>query len=316
VLGVLAWPATQVAVLMLAVAAAAVTSLLLARYLASPIERLQRAARALAAGSLDARVGFPFIRRRDEVGTLARDFDAMAAQIQTQVTTKETLLRDVSHELRSPLARIRVALALAQRKANDKAQQDLARIEQETEQLDDLVGQILTLARVRSDRLTTLEAIDLGRLVTDISADVEFESSDMTIDLALSPVPPIRAQPQELKSAIENILRNAVLHTAPNGHIAVSLKPVVAGVEIRVRDQGPGVDSAHLDRIFEPFYRADASRDHKREGFGLGLAIAAEVVDRHEGSISANNAAGGGLEICIGLPLTHSGKPSPAQPQR
>lgn len=311
-LGFLTWPATQVAVLILAISAAAVTSLLLARYLASPIEKLQRATRALAAGSLDARVGFPFSRRRDEVGTLARDFDAMAAQIQALVTAKETLLRDVSHELRSPLARIRVALALAQRKANDPAQGDLARIEQEAERLDDLVGQILTLARIRSERPDTLETVDVGQLVTEVVDDVAFEASDKPIDLEIEPVPSLAGRPGELKSAVENVLRNAVIHTPASGHIVLGVHQVDGRIEIRVCDQGPGVNPAELDRIFEPFFRADASRDHKRDGFGLGLAIAAGVVARHDGTITARNLAGGGLEIRMELPLRRASRPASA----
>ncbi|HEY7672540.1 MAG TPA: histidine kinase dimerization/phospho-acceptor domain-containing protein, partial [Gammaproteobacteria bacterium] len=171
VLGVLTWPATQLAVLTISILAAAATSLLLARYLSSPIVRLQRASRALAAGALETRVGGPFNRRKDEVGTLARDFDTMAARVQALVDDKDTLLRDVSHELRSPLARIRVALALAQRKANDASQSDLARIEQETERLDALVGQILTLARLRSPLSGKREPVDLSELVREIIAN-------------------------------------------------------------------------------------------------------------------------------------------------
>lgn len=314
-LGLLTWPATQVAVLILAITAAAATSLVLARYLASPIEKLQRATRALAAGSLDARVGFPFSRRRDEVGTLARDFDAMAARIQALVTAKETLLRDVSHELRSPLARIRVALALAQRKANDPAQSDLARIEHEAERLDDLVGQILTLARIRSESPASLEQVDIGELAAEVVEDVEFEADDAVIDLTAEAVPSVSGQPGELKSALENVLRNAVIHTPAGGHIGLSVREASGNVEICVRDQGPGVDAAQLDRIFEPFFRADASRDHKREGFGLGLAIAAGVVARHDGRITARNVDGGGLEICMELPLERSANGPSTTPQ-
>ena len=175
VFGVLMWPGTQVAVLSIALLAAALTSLLLARYLSSPIVRLQKASRALAAGALETRVGRPFDRRKDEVGTLARDFDKMAERIQALVTDKETLLRDVSHELRSPLARIRVALALAQRRADAAAQPDLERIERDTEKLDELVGQVMTLTRLRTATEPRRDIVRLDTLVAEVVDDARFE---------------------------------------------------------------------------------------------------------------------------------------------
>ena len=301
VLGVLTWPATQVAVLTISILAAAATSLLLARYLSSPIVRLQRASRALAAGALETRVGGPFNRRKDEVGTLARDFDSMAARVQALVDDKDTLLRDVSHELRSPLARIRVALALAQRKANAASQQDLTRIEQETERLDALVGQILTLARLRSPLTGQRERLDLNELLREIIANAKFESPAVAIELDADEVAEIRGDRGELASAIENVIRNALRH-AGQSPVRVVLRKARAGVEVRISDRGPGVAEENLKRIFEPFYRVDPSRDHQRGGYGLGLAIAASVVARHRGTIEARGAAEGGLEIILVLP--------------
>jgi two-component system sensor histidine kinase CpxA len=301
VLGVLTWPATQLAVLTISILAAAVTSLLLARYLSSPIVRLQRASRALAAGALETRVGGPFNRRKDEVGTLARDFDSMAARVQALVDDKDTLLRDVSHELRSPLARIRVALALAQRKANTASQPDLTRIEQETERLDGLVGQILTLARLRSPLTGQHEPFALNELVREIIANARFEHPDVAIELDAADVPEIRGDRGELGSAIENVIRNALVH-ADRSPVRVVLRKARQGVEIRIADRGPGVAEGDLNRIFEPFYRVDPSRDHQRSGYGLGLAIAASVVARHHGTIEARGGAEGGLEIVLVLP--------------
>jgi two-component system sensor histidine kinase CpxA len=301
VLGVLTWPATQLAVLTISILAAAATSLLLARYLSSPIVRLQRASRALAAGALETRVGGPFNRRKDEVGTLARDFDTMAARVQALVDDKDTLLRDVSHELRSPLARIRVALALAQRKANDASQSDLTRIEQETERLDSLVGQILTLARLRSPLMGKREPLDLSELVREIIANARFEHPNVAIELDAADVPKIRGDRSELGSAIENVIRNALVH-AGRSPVRVVLRKARQGVEIRISDRGPGVAEENLKRIFEPFYRVDPSRDHQRGGYGLGLAIAASVVARHAGTIEARGGAEGGLEIVLVLP--------------
>jgi two-component system sensor histidine kinase CpxA len=301
VLGVLTWPATQLAVLTISILAAAATSLLLARYLSSPIVRLQRASRALAAGALETRVGGPFNRRKDEVGTLARDFDSMAARVQALVDDKDTLLRDVSHELRSPLARIRVALALAQRKANDASQPDLTRIEQETERLDGLVGQILTLTRLRSPLTGQRAPLDLGELVREVIANARFEYPNVAIELDAADVPEIRGDRGELGSAIENVIRNALVH-AGQTPVRVVLRKARQGVEVRISDRGPGVAEENLKRIFEPFFRVDPSRDHQRGGYGLGLAIAASVVARHHGTIEARGGAEGGLEIILVLP--------------
>jgi two-component system sensor histidine kinase CpxA len=301
VLGILSWPATQFAVLILAVLAAALTSLMLARYLSSPVVRLQRATRALAAGALDARVGKPFNQRRDEVGTLARDFDAMAEQIQTLVTNKDTLLRDVSHELRSPLARIRVALALAQRKSGDSAQPDLGRIEQEAENLDDLIGQILALVRLRTMSTDHGEQIELADLIREVVDNARFEEAGMNISVTTAPVPSIRGNRTELTSAIENILRNAMAHSEPDGEITVVLAHKDAKHEITISDRGPGVPPDALKRLFEPFFRVDASRDHQQTGYGLGLAIAASVIEKHGGDVTARNRAGGGLAVTLSL---------------
>ena len=304
VLGVLTWPATQFAVLSLVVLAALATALPLARYLSSPIMRLQKTSRALAAGALETRVGEPFNRRRDEVGTLARDFDAMAEQLQELVTAKETLLRDVSHEFRSPLARIRMALALAQRKASEPSQADLTRIEHETERLDELVGEVMTLARLRSQPIAKTERIALNELVGEIVENARFEHPDTEIHYEAAASPHLRGNRTEMTRAIENVIRNALNHAgeAQANAVAVNLRAGAGKVEISVADRGPGVPEADLERIFEPFYRVDESRDHTRSGQGIGLAITASVLERHGGRVVARNRPEGGLEVVLELP--------------
>ena len=307
-LNILALPATQLGVVTLAIILAAGTALLFAKSFSSPIVRLQRATRALAAGALEARVGEPFVQRNDEIGTLARDFDAMAEQIQALVTGKEVLLRDVSHELRSPLARIRVALALAQREADSTVQKDLARIDQETERLDELVGEILTLARLRTSKLDQHVEVDLKDLVTEVVADARFEQPEAEISFdAPGSAAVIQGNPAELTSAIENLIRNAVLHSGPGPNVEVRLKSSPAEIRLVVADSGPGVPHEDLQHLFEPFYRADPSRDHKQSGYGLGLAIAASIIERHGGRVEAANRPGGGLSVSIRLParLSH-----------
>jgi two-component system sensor histidine kinase CpxA len=306
IFNILVWPGTQVAVLSIAILAAAVVSLLLARYVSSPVVRLQKASRALAAGALETRVGAPFTRRHDEVGTLARDFDAMAERIQALVTAKETLLRDVSHELRSPLARIRMALALAQRRAGAESQNDLSRIEREAERLDALVGQVMTLTRLRTTNAPRRDMVRLDRVIGEVVDDARFEYPDAQVEYAPSREVSLRGDADGLKSAIENVVRNALTYGDRSKPIEVRLESTGDRATVRVLDQGPGVPESELKRIFEPFYRTDKSRDHRQDGQGIGLAITTRVMELHGGSVTAANRAQGGLEIALELPLGHA----------
>jgi two-component system sensor histidine kinase CpxA len=301
--GLLMWPGTQFAVLTIASLAAAVMSLLLARYVSAPIVRLQKASRALAAGALDTRVGAPSTRRRDEVGTLARDFDAMAERIQELVTAKETLLRDVSHEFRSPLARIRMALALAERRAGEASRPDLARIEREAERLDALVGQVMTLTRLRTTDAPRRDIVRLDTLVGEVVDDARFEYPDANLGFVAESEVSLRGDAEGLKSAIENVVRNAMIYGDRAKPMEVRVDSDGAFATVRVLDRGPGVPDAELERIFEPFYRTDKSRDHRQDGQGIGLAITARVTELHGGKVTARNRAEGGLEIAIELPL-------------
>ncbi len=300
--GLLTWPGTRVAVAGIAILVAALTSLMLARYISSPIVRLQRASRALAAGLLETRVGKPSTSRSDEVGILARDFDAMAERIQALITDKETLLRDVSHELRSPLARMRMALALAQRRSSAAAQADLDRIEKEAERLDDLIGQIMTLARLRTQEEPTREPLDLEQIVSEVVDDARFEQPDAEIALHTDGSAGAMGDARGLKSAVENVVRNALTYAGADGPIEVRLTRKAGRHTLCVRDSGPGVPEDDLQRIFEPLFRADTSRDHKTAGQGIGLAITARVMELHGGTVGARNRTGGGLEITLELP--------------
>jgi two-component system sensor histidine kinase CpxA len=302
-LGLLMWPGTQAAVISIALIAVAATSLLLARYLSSPIVRLQKASRSLAAGALDTRVGQPVTRRKDEVGTLARDFDAMAERIQALVTDKETLLRDVSHELRSPLARIRMALALAQRRADTAAQPDLERIEREAEKLDELVGHVMTLSRLRTATAPRRDVIRLDSLVAEVVEDARFERPEAKLQYSASGEVQLLGDPDGLKSAVENVVRNALVYGDPAQPIEVRLDAGANAAVLRVLDRGPGVPPEELAKIFEPFFRADKSRDHAHGGQGIGLAITARVMELHAGSVEARNREGGGLEVILKLPV-------------
>jgi signal transduction histidine kinase len=302
-LGVLMWPGTPVAVICIALLATAGMALLLARYLSSPIARLQKASLALAAGALDARVGQPFTHRKDEVGKLARDFDKMAERIQALVTDKETLLRDVSHELRSPLARIRMALALAQRRADAAAQPNLERIEREAERLEALVAQVMTLTRLRTATEPRRDIVRLDTLVSEVVDDARYEHPQTKVEYSTSGEVSLLGDPDGLKSAVENVVRNALVYSDPAQSIEVRLEANAREAAVRVLDRGPGVAAEDLTRIFEPFYRTDQSRDHRQDGQGIGLAITARVTELHRGSVRALNRPEGGLEVVLKFPL-------------
>ena len=285
--------------------------LLLARHLSSPVASLRAATRKLADGDLSARVGSPVSRRRDEIGELARDFDGMAERLETLVGSQRRLLRDVSHELRSPLARLEVALELARQRTGHEATDPLDRIGRESQRLDSLVEQLLSLERLESGSGTTeRHVIDLGALVEEVVADARFEAEarGCRVELTREKRPRVRGAAELMHSAIENVVRNATAHTPAGSAVEVTLDEcVVHGgpvARIQVRDHGPGVPEDELHRLFEPFYRVEDARDRKTGGAGLGLAITRRAVGIHGGEVEGRNHPDGGLEVTIHLPMT------------
>jgi two-component system sensor histidine kinase CpxA len=277
-------------------------SLWLARYLSAPVGALRQATLRLSAGDLSARVGDPVDRRRDEIGQLARDFDAMAGRLENLVGSQRRLLRDVSHELRSPLARLTVALQLAREREGAQAAQALDRIERETGRLDDLIGQLLLLERLEA-RAPDTEAMnfDLCDLLNEVVDDASFEATatQRGVELEAKSPCPMRGYPALIRSALDNVLRNAVRHTAEETVVEVSIGCGEAGAEITIRDHGPGVPEEHLETLFEPFSRVADARERSTGGAGLGLAIARRAVEVHDGSVTARNHPDGGLEVLI-----------------
>jgi two-component system sensor histidine kinase CpxA len=217
----------------------------------------------------------------------------------------------VSHELRSPLARIRMALALAQRRADQAAQPDLARIEREAEKLDELVGNVMTLSRLRTATAPRRDVVKLGSLVSEVVDDARFERPEAKLDYAPTGDVQVLGDPAGLKSAVENVVRNALIYSDPKQPIEVRVENGGGEAVVRVLDHGPGVAPEDLARIFEPFFRADKSRDHAHGGQGIGLAITARVMELHAGSVEARNREGGGLEVILKLPLRE--RPEPAE---
>jgi len=281
-------------------------SLWLARYLSAPVGALRRATLRLSAGDLSARVGEPVNRRRDEIGQLARDFDAMASRLENLVGSQRRLLRDVSHELRSPLARLTVALQLARDREGAQAAQALNRIERETGRLDVLIGQLLLLERLEA-RVPDAEAVsfDLCDLLNEVVDDASFEASatQRAVEFEAESKCPMRGYPALVRSALDNVLRNAVRHTAEETVVEVSIDCGEADAEITIRDHGPGVPEEHLETLFEPFSRVADARERSTGGAGLGLAIARRAVEVHDGSVTARNHPDDGLEVVITLPL-------------
>ncbi len=277
----------------------------LARYFSAPVRTLRRATQQLRSGDLSARVGRPAVRRRDEIGGLARDFDAMAERLEGLVAGQRRLLRDVSHELRSPLARLVVALELARDRAGDAAGESLDRIGREAVRMDGLIGQLLLLERLEAGRPEGREEeVDLGEVLAEVVDDAAFEarSSERAVELAPCSPCPVRAHPDLLRSAFDNVLRNAVRHTAEGTAVSVTLRVADGAAEITVRDHGPGVPEEHLEVLFEPFARISEARERATGGAGLGLAITRRAVEVHGGSVSAANHEDGGLVVTIGLP--------------
>lgn len=281
----------------------------LARYLTGPLRSLRSSARALAGGNLHARVGARVQNRRDEIGDLGQDFNFMAERIESLVLSQQKLILDISHELRSPLTRLNLALGLAVQRSGPEAQTALERINREAERLNDLIGRILVLARLEH-RETAGEsiAVDLAAMIGDITADAQFEARAQHRDAKLLDCDACRVTgiPHLLRSAIDNVIRNSLRYTAENTTVEIALS--VNGEEgqqqavVRVRDHGPGVPDESLEKIFLPFCRVGEDRNRRTGGVGLGLAIARQAVGLHGGTIRASNASGGGLVVEISLP--------------
>lgn len=289
---------------------------LLTRNITQPIIRLRAATAGIAAGRLKTRVDPSVRRRRDEIGTLGRDFDRMAEQIEVLVNAQRDLLGDVSHELRSPLARLIVALGLLRQGSAAEAPEYLNRIGLEADRLDKLIGQLLTLTRIESGmEASQRETFDLTNLVQEVAADGDFEAQahQREVKVINTDSCTMSGMPEMLRSAIENVVRNAIRYTPAGTSVDLTLERTNLSrqpkARLRVRDHGPGVPDEMLAQIFAPFCRVHDQSESPSQGAGLGLAIAERVVRMHDGSIRARNAEDGGLIIEMELPVTASSGP-------
>jgi two-component system OmpR family sensor kinase len=312
IFGALSLPGISLTILCIALAVSALTSWRLARHLSAPIRRIQAGARALASETLDSharaatRVSAGLEGRRDELADLARDFDAMADQLRANRGAITRLLRDISHELRSPLARMRVALGLARQPPADLSRQ-LDRLEREIERLDSLITQVLKLARLHgTDAPFARETFDLDEVIEEVVRDANFEGAVKNCRVISQGAAnaAINGNRDLVRSAVENVLRNAVHYSPQDSPVGVSVERSSEGVVILIHDRGPGVPDGDLERIFEPFYRVAEARDRDTGGEGIGLAITAQVLKAHGGWAQAANSPGGGFEVRLNLPAS------------
>lgn len=291
---------------------------LLGLYLTSPLKKLQSTVKAFAEGNLEARVSPELGNRGDELADLGREFDSMAERIAALISAQKRLLADISHELRSPLARLSVALELVRKNVDGRSIPALDRIEQESDRMNQLVGQLLTLTRLESgaERVPP-ETVSLEELLQQIIDDADFEAKSVHKRVKAVHMDQCRVKGSSdlLRSAVENVIRNAIRYTAEGTTVEVSLEWRLNTAVLTVRDHGPGVPDADLQHIFEPFYRVSEARERSSGGVGLGLSIADRTVKLHRGSIRAQNT-GDGLQVTIELPLaavSAAVRPAPEQ---
>jgi two-component system OmpR family sensor kinase len=315
--GELERPGVPTATLVMALVVSAIICFFLARYLVAPVDRLRHATRQMAAGDLDVRVSQSLRGRQDDLGLLATDLDIMAERLRNLLETKQQLLRDVSHELRSPLARLQLALSLARRQDNG-VERHLARIACEADRLEQLIARTLKLARLeRPASGVERTRVDVGALLKNIATDVaiEADAQGCIVNVQSESSLEVSGDLEMLRSSFENIIRNAVRYSPAGAQVGITARRVENprdhgdSVEVIVYDHGPGVPEKDLELIFEPFYRVDAARDRAGGGEGLGLAIAARAVALHSGAIEARNLQSGGLVVSITLPALERGVP-------
>lgn len=301
--------------LTIAMIPAALVCLVLSLYLTRPITRLRAAAQRLAGGDLNARATPIGTERKDELGDLARDFDIMAAQIQSLMTAQRRFVADVSHELGAPLTRMHLALALLRRRFAEEKVGELERLDRETGRLSNLVQQLLLLAGLEAGSYPaeTLAPLSIRSLCESIVDDANFEATHRNcVVVGSRDDVTLLAHPQLLRRAIDNVLRNAIRYSPSGSEILLNCRidRNEQEVMLEILDCGPGVPGSMLTDIFRPFYRTAPGRESTTGGTGLGLSIAYEAIRLHDGTISAKNRESGGLRVAITFPLR---LPPPAQ---
>ena len=284
---------------------------LLAWRMTAPLRRLRQTVQQFADGDLAARTGAAGQCNGDEIADLSRDFDRMAERIESLLVSQRLLVRDISHELRSPLARLQVALGIARRKTSHEAEPALDRIEQEGERLNSLIGELLTLSVLENASSPgSLELFSLSQLLEEITSDARFEAEQIArlVEVFIEPQLMMRGRRKLIHRAIENLIRNGLRYTPAGTAVTLVAHGDQAGwITVKVMDHGPGVPEAMLEQIFQPFFRVADDRDRQSGGAGIGLAITARAVALHGGSVTAKNRPEGGLEVELLLPTDFGG---------
>jgi len=286
----------------------ALVCFILARSFTTPISRLRRATHRFASGDLSTRIGSE-IKGGNEIALLASDFDEMAIRIEALVGGQQRLLRDISHELRSPLTRLGIALELARNEGcSPKQEKSLQRIELESARMNTMIGELLDLTRMEHAETTLIRTeVDLGHLLADIVQDATYEATkrDVRVILQVEGAATLAVVPELIARAFENVIRNAVCYTASATQVDIKVWSDAEQIHVRIQDQGAGVPEIELEKLFIPFYRVAQARERNNGGTGIGLAIARRAVELHKGTIAASNRSGGGLQISIVLPRIH-----------
>lgn len=300
-------PGIRWLLLAFALLASAAVSLMLTRFIVLPVRRLQLAGQQVAAGDLSVRVAHTVGNRTDDIARLAQDFDVMTERVDQLLQSQQRLMRDVSHELRSPLARRQALLSIARQQAGDTGVPQIDRMETEIERLDELIGEILTYSRLEAQDHITRHATDIVDLVQNIVHDAELEGQEADKQIRLDAPASLLLELDSglIQRAVENVIRNALKYTGEGTMITVRILSESDGIRITVDDQGPGVPPNAIGQIFEPFYRVSDSRSTQSGSGGIGLAIAERSIRLHGGSMTARNRDGGGLRIEMVLPALH-----------
>ncbi len=278
---------------------------LLARSLTAPVRKLRQAAQKIAEGDFSARVEMPD-SRGDEIADLSRDFNIMVEKTESLIQAQKRLLRDISHELRSPLTRLNLALQMV-RQRPDRAESYLDRIAKESDRVDVLIGQLLMLTRMEGGMESVgRQPVNLEKVLRDIVHDADFEAAEQGQSITLQGVRDVYVAGDEelIGRALENVIRNGLHYTHSGTVVEIQLSETGEEACVRIRDYGPGVAEEDLENIFKPFFRVSASRERDSGGTGVGLAIARGAIQMHGGTIRAENCEGGsGLIVEIILPL-------------
>ncbi|WNG40086.1 HAMP domain-containing histidine kinase [Archangium violaceum] len=286
----------------------AITSIVFARSLALPLQKLASAARAFGAGKLSTRTG---VRRRDELGQVAEAFDEMAERITHLLHSQKELLANVSHELRTPLARIRVALDLANEGSAELARESLGDIAEDLTELERLVSDVLTAARLdlatdqTPDATPPLrrELVEASSLVEKAAARFRSARPEHRLEVSVEgTLPLLEADPMLLRRALDNLLDNAGKYSEPQTTVRLLARPLEHGLQVEVRDEGIGIDAADMPHLFTPFFRSDRSRARKTGGVGLGLVLARRIVVAHGGTLTLESQPGQGTTARVILP--------------